>query len=161
MTKDEQLFRAFEQHIHKAISNYPMKTTFACDRSSAYVKQNFRRAWQLFLNSTWPSDIDRLRAQEVFNNIAFGTINSNEFYAGPRGMTSALGLELSNKRADEFLVDVTSLDALKAILFLKNIDAIPHPVRLINCEHPLDLLESDYPNTAISPTALSKEFILL
>lgn len=176
MNHSEHLFRSYEPQIKLVIDTHPKGCTFDTVRNASYTRQKFKMAWDALLHNQttppserWLTDINVLKAQEVYNEICFRDVNPSQFFVGPRRLRRqpAAMPKISasdtpdNSLLQSLVINCSNEKTVAAIFHLKNYDHLPFPIHVKELFYNQEELEALYPNTSLIPGALPGEYTIL
>lgn len=133
----EQHFRIYEIPLAEVVRNFPAVSYLSTAGSASTLRQNLRKALHIYVeNKTIHSPIDREVATKLFSTFTFGETTDGRVYIGPRRTsTSIKQVAVTSQQEPDLLstlapIDCSDFEVFRAVLTLKNSDAINIPLRL-------------------------------
>lgn len=155
----EQHFRIYEIPLKQVVDNYPAVSYLSTAGSASTLRQNLRKALHIYVeNKSIHSPIDRDVATKLFSTFTFGETTDGRVYVGPRRTaTSIKQVAVTSQQEPDPLstlppINCSDFEIFRAVLTLKNADAITIPLRLtsVSPEH-ADLATATFINIELIP----------
>ncbi len=160
-TSPEEIeFRTEEVRLMDLCNYFPEPVTFELKSGGAAgLRVRLRRALRNYIeNPSWTSSLDRTKAFKVLTTYNFVADNTTSLYCGlprrNRALTfQPLPLEFPTIRTED-------PEVIRAILFLKNLDHIPIPIK-IETSLPVHELKQSYYNTEIADSIHENHYTIV